>query len=121
VRILLVDDHREVRTMLRVGMRRHGVLEVVAEAGSVRSALTAARRTSPQVIVLDLQLPDAEPRDAFSTIREAVPEARLVIYSARESSRDWYENHGAPFFGKASDPVEHLIEWLRRVGDSPTD
>lgn len=115
VRILLVDDHKEVRSMLRVGMRRHAALQVVGEADSVKSALTVAGRTSPEMVVLDLQLPDADPRQTFAAIREGLPDTRLVIYSARDSSRDWYEQHGTPFFGKASDPVDNLIEWLRQA------
>jgi DNA-binding NarL/FixJ family response regulator len=115
VRILLVDDHREVRAMLRVGMRRHTALRVVGEADTLRAALTVGSRTSPEMVVLDLQLPDAEPRQTFAAIREGLPDARLVIYSARDSDRDWYEKQGAPFFGKASDPPDNLIDWLRRA------
>lgn len=102
--------------MLRVGMRRHAALQVVGEADSLRTALNVASRTSPEMIVLDLQLPDAEPREAFAAIRSRQPDAKLVIYSARDSSRDWYEQQGAPFFGKVSDPVDNLIEWLRQAG-----
>jgi DNA-binding NarL/FixJ family response regulator len=105
--------------MLRVGIRRHTSLQVVGEAESVKSALSVGKRTSPQLVVLDLQLPDAEPRDAFAAIRNALPEAKLVIYSARDSGREWYEEQGAPFFGKASDRVDDLIDWLQNVGGSP--
>jgi two-component system, NarL family, response regulator DevR len=119
VRILLVDDHQEVRAMLRVGMHRHAGLEVVGEAGSVKTALTVASETSPQAVVLDLHLPDAEPREAFDAIRDGLPEARVVIYSARETSRGWYEERGARFFGKGSDRIDELIEWLR-AHDSPS-
>lgn len=105
--------------MLRVGMRRHTGLQVVGEAESLKSALNVGSRTSPQLVVLDLQLPDAEPRDAFTAIRTGLPDARLVIYSARDSGRDWYEQQGAPFFGKASDRVDDLIDWLRRQDEPP--
>jgi DNA-binding NarL/FixJ family response regulator len=118
VRILLVDDHQEVRAMLRVGMHRHTGLEVVGEAGTVKTALSVAKKTSPDAVVLDLQLPDAEPRDVFTAIRDGVPDAHVVIYSARESSRRWYEQRGARFFGKASDGVDELIDWLSTHGNS---
>jgi len=101
--------------MLRVGMRRHAGLQVVGEADSLRTALSVASSTSPEIIVLDLQLPDAEPRDAFAAIRDEHPDAKLVIYSARDSSRYWYEERGARFFGKVSDPVDDLIDWLRQA------
>jgi len=102
--------------MLRVGMHRHTGLEVVGEADSIETALTVASRTSPQAVVLDLQLPDADPREAFAAIQDGLPEARVVIYSARETSRDWYEERGARFFGKASDRIDDLIDWLRAEG-----
>ena len=102
--------------MLRVGMHRHAGLEVVGEAGSVETALTVAGRTSPQAVVLDLQLPDAEPHEAFTAIQERLPEARVAIYSARESNRHWYEERGARFFGKASDRIDDIIDWLRSGG-----
>lgn len=104
--------------MLRVGIRRHTALQVVGEADSLKTALSVASRTDPQLVVLDLQLPDAEPQDAFTKIRTQLPGAKLVIYSARDSGRDWYEQQGAPFFGKASDRVDDLIDWLRGLGDS---
>jgi DNA-binding NarL/FixJ family response regulator len=113
VRILLVDDHAEVRTMLKVGMRRHPDLEVVGEAESVATALRLADRVNPQTIVLDLYLPDAAPREAFAAIREGSPGSRLVLYSARESSREWYERQGVAFFSKVSDGVDDLIGFLQ--------
>lgn len=100
--------------MLRVGLHRHTGLEIVGEADSVKTALSVARRTKPQMIVLDLQLADAGPRDAFTAIRKGVPDAGIVIYSARDSNREWCVQNGTPFFGKASDRLNDLIDWLRR-------
>jgi DNA-binding NarL/FixJ family response regulator len=113
VRILLVDDHPEVRAMLRVGMRRHAGLDVVGEADSLADALSVAGRVEPQTIILDLQLPDATPREAYTAMRAGAPDSTLVVFSARETDRAWYEQHGTRFFGKGFDPVERLLEWLR--------
>jgi DNA-binding NarL/FixJ family response regulator len=112
VRILLVEDQREIRTMLRVGMRRHAELEVVGEAESLAAALSLAEQVEPQTIILDLQLPDATPRQAYTTIRAGAPDSTIVVFSARESDRNWYEQRGTRFFGKGSDPVDQLVEWL---------
>jgi hypothetical protein len=68
------------------------------------------------MIVLDLRLPDAAPRAAFAALRDAAPSARVVIYSARESSRRWYEQ-GAQFFGKATDRLDALFDWCRIEAD----
>lgn len=99
--------------MLRVGLRLHTELEVVGEADSLAVALRMAKRVNPEAIILDLQLPDATPRQAFSAMRAGAPESRLVVFSARESNRAWYEQQGTRFFGKGSDPFDRLVEWLR--------
>lgn len=94
-------------------MRRHAELEVVGEADSLGTALSLAERVQPQTIVLDLQLPDATSREAYTAMRAGAPGSTLVVFSARDSDRAWYEERGTRFFGKASDPVDRLLEWLR--------
>lgn len=99
--------------MLRVGLRLHAEFEVVGEADTLAVALRIAKRVNPETIILDLQLPDATPGQTYSAMRAGAPESRLVVFSARESNRAWYEQHGTRFFGKGSDPFDHLVEWLR--------
>ena len=99
--------------MLRVGFRLHAELEVVGEADTLAVALGLAKRLYPETIILDLQLPDATPRQTYTAMRAGAPESKLVVFSARESIRTWYEQRGTRFFGKGSDPFDRLVEWLR--------
>ncbi len=99
--------------MLRVGLRLHPGLEVVGEADTLASALREAERVRPQAIVLDLRLPDSSPRQTYAAIQQGIPESTVVIFSARESSRAWYEKQGTRFFGKATDSLDALVDWLR--------
>lgn len=113
--VLLVDDHAEVRSMLRValGMRRR--LRIAGEAASVADAVDKAGMLRPGAIVLDLVLPDSggQPRATFTAVRQAAPvTSELVIYSAFDSDREWYEGQGVRFFGKASDSVASLADFL---------
>jgi DNA-binding NarL/FixJ family response regulator len=117
MRILLVDDHAEVRTMLRVALRQHPNLKVVGEADSAASGLELARRLQPQAIVWDLMLPDAAPWQAFISARKASPSSRMVIYSGKESNRLDYEQQGARFFGKSTDSLDDLLDWIRAEAD----
>ncbi|MDT4911688.1 MAG: hypothetical protein QOC66_816 [Pseudonocardiales bacterium] len=113
VEILVVDDRSEVRTMLKVALGIEAGLDVVGEAGSAGAAVELAKRLRPQAIVLDLMLPDASPRDAYTAVRRAAPSSRIVVYSARESIRDWFEQQGASFFAKSTDRLDALVAWLR--------
>jgi DNA-binding NarL/FixJ family response regulator len=115
VQVLLVDDHEEVRSMLRVAFRMRSGLRIVGEAGSVAEAVDKAGKLRPEAIVLDLVLPDSggEARAAFAAVREAAPAtSELVIYSAWDFDRRWYEQQGIRFFGKASDPLGMLADFL---------
>jgi two-component system, NarL family, response regulator DevR len=58
VRILLVDDHAILRRGLSLMIAREPDLELAAEAGTIAEALEAAARTAPDVVILDIHLPD---------------------------------------------------------------
>jgi DNA-binding NarL/FixJ family response regulator len=114
MRALLVDDHEEVRAMLRVGLSRRASLKIVGEAGCLADAVHMAGRLRPEAIVLDLGLPDT-PRYshvALSAIRQASPNSQVVVFTAHDSDREWYEHEGVRFFGKATDVLDDLANYL---------
>jgi DNA-binding NarL/FixJ family response regulator len=113
MRILLVDDYEEVRQLLRVSIGLYPDFEVVGEAATTAAAVEVAGRLEPDVVLLDLLMPDADPHDVFDRVRAAAPSSRIVIFSARETGHEWFEARGADFFGKMSDNVVALVEWLR--------
>ena len=101
--------------MLRVALGMRPRLKIVGEAGCIADAVDKAGMLRPQAIVLDLVLPDSseQKQATFTTIRDAAPAtSEFVIYSAFDSERDWYERQGVRFFGKASDPVHALADFL---------
>jgi two-component system response regulator DevR len=79
IRVMLVDDHEIVRNGLRAILERGGHLRVVAEAGSVAEALSEAERVKPDVIVMDVRLPDGTGIAACRDIRAAHPEVRVLM------------------------------------------
>ncbi len=85
IRVLVVDDSALVREGLRAVLGTHGKnprLEVVAEAGTVAAALTEAKRAKPDVVLLDIRLPDGSGLDACREIKRALPETRVLILTS---------------------------------------
>jgi DNA-binding NarL/FixJ family response regulator len=83
-RILIADDHDVVRRGLRALLESAGH-KVCAEASTGREALAAARRTAPDVAVLDVSMPDMNGLEAAARIREAVPDAEVLVLTAHDA------------------------------------
>jgi len=81
LRVLLVDDHAIVRRGLRALLTQPGV-EVVGEADTVASSVQQATRLTPDVVVMDLRLPDGSGVEACREIRAAVPDAKVLILTS---------------------------------------
>ena len=82
VRVLLVDDHEVVRRGLQAILERNHEIAVVAEAGTVASAVSEAARVKPDVIVMDLRLPDGSGVEACRQIRSADADAKVLILTS---------------------------------------
>lgn len=81
-RVLIVDDHEVVREGLRALLNRRDGMEVVGQAGTVAEAITEAARMKPDVIVMDVRLPDGSGIEACREIREARPETKVIILTS---------------------------------------
>jgi len=82
VRLLLVDDHEVVRAGLRALLAGIEGIEVVGEAGSVAEAVREAARLAPQVVLMDLRLPDGSGLDACREILSNAPQTRIVFLTS---------------------------------------
>jgi CheY-like chemotaxis protein/anti-sigma regulatory factor (Ser/Thr protein kinase) len=83
--VLLVDDVPELRSVLRQSLRLRGGFTVVAEADDGASAIIAAARCQPEVIVLDLGLPDLAGHEVLTRLRVVSPGAQIVVYTGSVS------------------------------------
>jgi two-component system, NarL family, nitrate/nitrite response regulator NarL len=79
IRVLIIDDHVVVRAGLRMLIESRRGMQVVAEAGEREEALEAAARTSPDIILLDLDLKGESSLEFLPQLREAAPQARVLI------------------------------------------
>jgi DNA-binding NarL/FixJ family response regulator len=84
VRVLLVDDDDLMRAGLRAVLRSDPGLEVVGEAATGRSAVTAARRHRPDVVLMDVRMPDLDGIAATREVLAASPAIRVVILTTFE-------------------------------------
>jgi len=87
VRVLLVEDHRMVREALRDVLIRDADVEVVGEAGNARDALELARTAKPDVVVLDINLPDLNGVEVAARLKESGNRARIIVLSAFADKR----------------------------------
>ncbi|MPV89439.1 response regulator [Georgenia ruanii] len=79
---MIIDDHEIVRRGIAEIVDRADGLTVVAEAGSVAEAVRRGELVRPDVLLVDLQLPDGTGIDIITTLREKIPDARSVVLTS---------------------------------------
>jgi two-component system response regulator NreC len=87
VRVLIVDDHAVVRSGIRLLLDREPDLEAVGEAGSAREAIFEARSLEPDVILIDVVMPDGSGLDAIPTLLHEHPETKILVLSMQDDPR----------------------------------
>ncbi len=81
-RVLLVDDHEIVRRGLRAVLQERAEIAVVGEAGTVQSGIEEAARLQPDIVVMDLRLPDGSGVEACREIRSQSPDTKVIILTS---------------------------------------
>ncbi|MGH9280792.1 MAG: EAL domain-containing protein [Acidimicrobiales bacterium] len=108
-RILIVDDDRSIRYLLRLVFEADDNYEVVGEAADGREAIALARHLRPNLILLDLAMPGMGGLEALPLIEAVVPEAKVVVLTGLEQPTvaDIARRRGAAgFLVKDNDPLE---------------
>ena len=83
VRIVVVDGHRFMRELISVTLaRQRGRYKVVAEHGDARTAIRACEELLPDLLILDINLPDLSGIDAVPAIRKRAPKTRILLCTA---------------------------------------
>lgn len=88
LRVLVVDDHEVVRQGLRAFLDRHEQFEVVAEAGTCAEAISRARKFVPDLVLMDVRLPDATGIEACRLIRDEFPAVAVVFLTSSPDEMD---------------------------------
>src|SRR4030066_2242307 len=91
INLLLVDDHQVVRTGLRMLLEGEPDMKIIGEADSGLQALEKAKALSPNVIVMDITLPDISGIEATRRIKEELPEIAVVALTIHEDEQYFFE------------------------------
>ena len=87
ITVVLADDHNVIRAGLRSMLEAEADLRVIGEAADSAAAFKLARDRRPDVLVLDLQMPGAEPVRDIQALREAVPATAIVMLTMQSDPR----------------------------------
>lgn len=117
IRVLLVEDHRMVREALREVLMKVDDMEVVGEAGDAQDALAQAQTLSPDVIVLDIRLPDLNGIELAARLRDSGSTAKIVALSAFSDKRFVTEmlRSGASGYVTKSAAGSELVRAIRAI------
>lgn len=117
IRVLLAEDHLTVRQGVRMLLDAQPDVEVVGEAGDGRAALRLARELAPDVILMDVSMPEMNGLRATEELRGACPGARVVALT-RHAERGYMQQllqaGAAGYVLKQSDPLV-LLQAVRAV------
>jgi DNA-binding NarL/FixJ family response regulator len=88
IRLLIADDHPVVRDGLRAMLATQPDMELVGEAATGTEAVTQGRALRPDVVLMDLQMPDLDGPGAIATLREQAPEVRVLVLTTYGTDAD---------------------------------
>ena len=118
LRILLADDHEIVRQGVRMLIEKEPGWEVCAEAADGRKAVALAEKLTPDVVVLDMGMPELNGLEAARQIKRALPKTEVLIFTGEESEQLIHEVFatGARSYILKSELSEHLVAAIRALG-----
>jgi DNA-binding NarL/FixJ family response regulator len=121
ISVLLVDDHELIRQGLRRAFERDGDFEVAGEAGSLADARRLLTLLSPDVVILDVRLPDGNGLEACRKVRADFPEIGIVILTMYAGDDQLFEalEAGASAFVPKNAPSEDVVAAARHASSSP--
>jgi DNA-binding NarL/FixJ family response regulator len=113
-RVLIVDDHDALRRGIRALVETRPNFSVVAEAASGHAAIEEARRTQPDIAIVDYSLPELNGLDLTLALKRELPRLEILIYTmhARDEIITGILKAGARGYVMKSDSEEHLLAAL---------
>jgi DNA-binding NarL/FixJ family response regulator len=117
-RILVVDDHPLTRDAL-AKLLEQGGFDVVGQAGDGNEAIELARRLQPNLVLLDLSMPELDGLSALPRLREAAPECEVVVLTASGTEENLLAaiRGGAAGYLLKTEPPERIVEFLGGVAE----
>lgn len=119
IRLLLVDDHAVVRSGLRMLLATEEDVDIIGEAGTAAEALASATDLKPDVILMDIGLPDKSGIDATSEIKTHFPETAIVALTIHEDEEYFFKmlEAGASGYVPKRAAPEELLTAIRTAAN----
>ena len=117
IRVLLVDDHPVVRSGIRGLLEKAKDIETVGEAADGAEALRMLAETNPDVLLLDLELPDIQGTQVAQQVQRLYPKVKILVLSAHDDSvyvRELLQSGAAGYLMKEEAP-EQIIEAVQGI------
>ena len=117
IRVMVVDDHSIMRDGLKLVLEQSGEFEVVGQAADGEEAVRVAAEVSPDVVVMDVIMPNKDGVEACREIMESAPDTRVVMLTAsmEESAVVDAVAAGATGYLQKETDRERLLSAVRRV------
>jgi two-component system, NarL family, response regulator NreC len=117
INLILVDDHEVVRTGLRSFLEAQSGIKVVAEASDGRTAINLALENRPDVIVMDITMPEMDGLEATRQLRDLCPECQVLVLTVHQDKQYFFEMlaAGAAGYVTKQAAAEDLVSAIRSV------
>lgn len=117
INIALIDDHTLFRSGIKALLSRQTEFSIVGEASDGFSGVKLVEQTRPDVVLLDLNMPQMNGRDALAQILSSRPEQKVIMLTVSEDSEDLTEciRLGASGFLLKNINANYLIESIKKV------
>lgn len=116
IRVLIVDDVPEVRRLVKTALRFRGLFSVVGEAANGAEAIARTTELRPDIVVLDIGLPDIAGRDVLTTLRERVPTTKVVVFTGTEPRDSAGIAARVDGYAMKDTQLDYLVELLETLG-----
>ena len=119
INVLLVEDHELYRMGLSMLLGKEDDINLIAEASDGIEGVKKARELAPQVILMDIGLPNMDGIEATQRIKDFLPDTKILIFTSRDSEHDIFESFKAGADGyimKGASP-EQTISAIKAVNE----
>lgn len=119
VQVFLVEDHQMTRVGLKMLLEREEGILVVGEASDGETAVVQIEATAPEVVLMDIGLPEIDGIEATQKVKAKLPQIRVIMLTSKDNEEDVFAAlaAGADAYCLKGTPVETLVPIIRTVKD----
>lgn len=88
IRIIIVDDHPLMREGITLALQRQAEIEIVGEGSNGQEAVSLAMRLQPDIVLMDILMPDVSGLDALAKIESVAPRSKVIMLTASEDAEN---------------------------------